>query len=106
MADYYVVKRGLLDMPSLFSAASGRRTASNRTCTLLERHQLPRLRCVHCRYRYDRRRFRRVFSVQRVSVAAQRMYILAYPIGFLVSGMVYVRCARCGRYGGCEREGA
>ena len=91
MADYYIVKRGLLDMRSLFSAASGKDKTKGQPSM------------YHYWYGINLRAFAAyiagiamtvagfagVLGAQ-VSLAAQRMYILAYPIGFLVSGMVYV----------------
>ncbi|CBQ68279.1 probable uracil permease [Sporisorium reilianum SRZ2] len=90
MADYYIVKRGVLDMPSLFSASSGRSNS-----------QVPHM------YHYWNGINLRAFAAYlagiamtvagfagvlgaNVSETAHRMYILAYPLGFLVSGMVYV----------------
>lgn len=88
MADYYIVKRGLLDVPSLFSAGNGSKGEPN---------------MYHFWYGINWRAFAAyiagiVMTVTGfagvlgadVSMAAQRMYILAYPIGFIVSGMVYV----------------
>lgn len=90
MADYYIVKRGVLDMPSLFSAASGSKNDGQPSM-------------YHFWHGFNLRAFAAYISGiamtvagfagvlgAEVSVAAQRMYILAYPIGFLVSGMVYV----------------
>lgn len=83
MADYYIVKRGLLHMPSIFSA---------------DKHHE-----YHYTWGFNLRAFvaymagiamtvtgfAGVLGAQ-VSTAAERMYILAYPIGFLVAGGVYV----------------
>ncbi|GAC99164.1 uracil permease [Pseudozyma hubeiensis SY62] len=90
MADYYIVKRGKLDVPSLFSASSGKSNP-----------QVP-----HMYHYWNGINFRAFASYiagiamtvagfagvlgAEVSVTAQRMYILAYPIGFLVSGLVYI----------------
>ncbi|EST06905.1 Permease [Kalmanozyma brasiliensis GHG001] len=88
MADYYIVKRGLLDMPSLFSAAS----TSSQQPSMYHYWNGINFRAFAAYIAgiaMTVAGFAGVLGVE-VSVAAQRMYILAYPIGFLVSGMVYV----------------
>lgn len=90
MADYYIVKRGVLDMPSLFSASSGRTDSA----------------APHMYHYWNGINFRAFAAYiagiamtvagfagvlgANVSETAHRMYILAYPLGFLVSGGVYV----------------
>lgn len=90
MADYYIVKRGKLDMPSLFSASSGK---SDTTVP----HMYHYWNGINVRafvayiagIAMTVAGFAGVLGAE-VSLTAQRMYILAYPIGFLVAGMVYV----------------
>ncbi|PWN46507.1 hypothetical protein IE53DRAFT_391311, partial [Violaceomyces palustris] len=94
LCDYYVVRRGLLDVPSLFSSASPSNNDSSAK-------QEP------CEYRYTGGFNLRAFAAYlagiaisvtgfagvlgaNVSLAAERIYILAYPIGFLVSALVYL----------------
>lgn len=83
MADYYVVKRGLLNMPSLFSAE--KKHDYLYTWGFNFRAFIAYIAGIAMTVAG----FAGVLGAE-VSVAAERMYILAYPIGFLVAGGVYV----------------
>ncbi|SNX85339.1 probable uracil permease [Melanopsichium pennsylvanicum] len=91
MADYYIVRRGILDVPSLFSAASGKGESVGQPNMYHYWHgiNLRAFAAYIAGIAMTVVGFAGVLGAE-VSVAAQRMYILAYPIGFLVSGMVYV----------------
>ncbi|SPO28761.1 probable uracil permease [Ustilago trichophora] len=88
MADYYIVKRGVLDMPSLFSASSGKDGQPSQY-HYWHGINLRAFAAYIAGIAMTVAGFAGVLGAE-VSVTAQRMYILAYPIGFLVSGMVYV----------------
>ncbi|KAN0065820.1 uracil permease [Thecaphora frezii] len=90
LCDYYVVRRGVLNVPSLFSSASKKSdpTASSH---------------YYYFYGFNLRAFAAYISGILMSVtgfagvlgadvsqAAERIYILAYPIGFLTSALVYL----------------
>lgn len=90
LTDYYIVRRGVINVPSLYSPISHERDPS----------------CLsHYYYTggFNLRAFAAYISGIAMSVtgfagvlgadvstAAERIYILAYPVGFLTSGLVYL----------------
>lgn len=89
MADYYIVKRGRLDVASLYSASSGKHDSAPHEYFYWKGINLRAYGAYIAGIAMTVAGFAGVLGAQ-VSEAAQRMYILAYPIGFVVSGIVYV----------------
>lgn len=90
MADYYIVRRGVLDVPSLYSASSGKYDAKvPHMYYFTKGFNLRAFAAYVAGIAMTVAGFAGVLGAD-VSLAAQRMYIVAYPIGFLVSGGVYV----------------
>lgn len=83
MADYYIVRRGVLDVPSLYSANSSHKYYFTKGFNLRA------FAAYIAGIAMTVTGFAGVLGAD-VSLAAHRMYILAYPIGFIVSGGVYV----------------
>lgn len=89
MADYYIVRRGLLDVASLYSASSGKTAVAPHMYYFTHGFNLRAFAAYIAGIAMTVAGFAGVLGAD-VSVAAQRMYIIAYPIGFVVSGGVYV----------------
>ncbi|CDS00737.1 hypothetical protein [Sporisorium scitamineum] len=89
MADYYIVKRGLLDMPSLFSASSGKTEGAPHMYHYWHGLNFRAFAAYIAGIAMSVAGFAGVLGAN-VSETANRMYIIAYPLGFLVSGMVYI----------------
>ncbi|GAK65970.1 uridine permease Fui1 [Moesziomyces antarcticus] len=89
MADYYVVRRGKLDVPSLFSASSGKTDGQPHAYHYWHGINLRAFAAYVAGIAMTVAGFAGVLGAE-VSVVAHRMYILAYPIGFLVSALVYI----------------
>ncbi|PWZ03715.1 NCS1 nucleoside transporter family [Testicularia cyperi] len=90
MCDYYLVRRGVIHMPSLYSASSGKNDPTKpHKYHYLGGFNLRAFAAYISGIAMTVTGFAGVLGAN-VSLAAERMYIIAYPIGFLVSGLVYL----------------
>ncbi|EPQ31101.1 uncharacterized protein PFL1_01290 [Pseudozyma flocculosa PF-1] len=88
--DYYIVRRGVLNVPSLFSAASKKSQPTAPSQYHYCGGVNPRAFIAYLAgIAVSVTGFAGVLGAD-VSVAAERIYILAYPVGFLTSGLVYL----------------